>query len=704
MHASISFIRLFFARQRCLPALAGLALCTLGLSIRPAIAQTRTALPDFDQFPVYEDQDLGLRYSAGSARIRVWAPSAKALRWRLYTEDLGGTPVEEMDLRKGANGSWSGVLPGNWKGYYYTVQAQFDTAVYGAGSGEGWRNEVPDPYAIAVGRNGWRGQIIDPAEAIPEPLDGVAWAEDQRPALEQPTDAVLYEGHVRDLTIHPSSGVQHKGKFLGLAERGTRSPEGARTGLDYLVELGISHLHLLPFFDYGSLDETKNGGTYGQSAYNWGYDPLNYNTPEGTYCTDPADGAARIRECRRMVQALHAAGIGVVMDVVYNHTYDAGASVFEQIVPGYYYRQNADGSLSNASGCGNETASERPMVRHFMRWSVRHWAEAYHLDGFRFDLMAIHDQETMRAIRADMDAIDPQILLYGEGWTAGPSPLPEEDRALKRLTFEMPGIAAFSDDFRDGIKGHWADEHDAGFASGADGLAETVKAGLSGGVGHPDVDYSRVNYSKTPWAAEPGQSVHYVSCHDNHTLFDKLLLAAPQASPAERLAMQRLSLGLVLCAQGIPFLHAGTEMARTKGGDHNSYKSPDAVNAVNWNRLEDYADLHDYVQGLIQLRREHPVFRIPEAEELRRALRFEAPASAEDAEHRIRLHLDGSAVEDAWSEVYLLINATARPWGSPLPEGPWTLVSNGRLINAEGLLRLEERVEVAPWSMYILVR
>ncbi len=642
----------------------------------------RAQAPDYADWPVYEGGDLGLSWSRAASRLRVWAPLAEGVTWRLYRADLGGDAVETVALRRSAEGTWTGTLPGNWDGWYYTVQAHF---------ADGTRAEVPDPQARAVGRNGRRGMIFDPAATDPD-----GWAEERRPGLDRPTDAVLYEAHVRDLTIHPSAGVQHPGKFLGLAERGTRSPEGEPTALDHLVGLGVTHVHFLPFFDYGSLDETL-----AEPGYNWGYDPLNYNAPEGTYCTDPANGAARIRELKTMVRAFHEAGIGVVMDVVYNHTYDAGASVFEQLAPGYFYRHRPDGSLSDASGCGNETASERAMVRAYIRESVRYWATEFHLDGFRFDLMGVHDQETMRLIRQDLDAIAPGLLLYGEGWTAGPSPLPEEERALKRFTDRMPGVAAFSDDFRDGIKGHWSDERDRGFASGKAGLAETVKAGVSGGVGHPQVDFAAVNYSDEPWAATPGQSVHYVSCHDNHTLFDKLAVSVPEASPAERLAMQRLALTLVLSAQGIPFLHAGTEMARSKGGDHNSYKSPDVVNAIDWNRLGDYADLADYVRGLVALRRAHPALRMDDTELVRRALRFEDTGT----EHVVRWRIDGAAAGDAWADWLLIANGSPSPHRAALPAGaPWRLVGNGRLVTPEGLLDLSGEVEVAPHSAYILVR
>jgi pullulanase len=653
------------------------ALTLLLIMSAPSPAQ----LADYATYPVYEGRDLGMHWHADRIELRIWTPPASAVKLRLYREDLGGKPEQEADLQPAEQGTWTLSLPGSWLGYYYTVQVQVDGQ---------WLSEVPDPYARAVGRNGRRGQIFDPASTHPE-----GWSADRRMPARPYTDLVLYEGHVRDLTAGPGAGIRHPGKFLGLAERGTRSPEGLSTGLDHLVELGITHLHLLPFFDYGSLDETLE-----HPGYNWGYDPLNYNAPEGTYCTTPQDGASRIRELKTLVMALHQAGIGLVMDVVYNHTYLLSESVFSQVVPGYYYRQWPDGSFSDASGCGNEVASERPMVRHFIRESLRYWAEEFHLDGFRFDLMGIHDQQTMRLIREDMNAIDPAIFLYGEGWTAGPSPLPEEQRAVKRLTWQLPGIAAFSDDIRDGIKGHWSDEHDAGFASGKPGLTETVQAGLVGGITHPDVDYSRVNYSPKPWAGRPSQVINYVSCHDNHTLFDKMILAAPQASDAQRLAMQRLANTIVLCAQGVPFLHAGVDMAYTKGGNHNSYKSPDSVNTINWRRKADYADLVAYHRDLIALRKAHPVFRLDEPELIGRVWHLPETGS----EHLVIARADAAAAGDSWKELLLVFNGSDQPHVQELEGEGWRLYGNGRVVSVEGLMSLSGRVEVAPYAGYILAR
>ena len=636
---------------------------------------------DYSNYPVYERNDLGVTCTQAAARIRIWAPTATNVRWKLYTHDLEGEPVREIELRKAEFGTWQGTIPGNWEGLYYSVKARID---------DQWLLEVPDPYARALGRNGRRGQLFNPEKTNP-----AGWNQDQRTAPESFTDIVLYEGHVRDLTVSNSSGITHKGKFLGLAEKGTVSPQGLKTGLDHMVELGITHLHLLPFFDYGSLDETLSS-----PGYNWGYDPLNYNAPEGTYCTNPLDGASRIRELKTLVQTLHANNIGLVMDVVYNHTFSVGESVFSQLVPGYFYRQWPDGKLSDASGCGNEVASERPMVRKFIRESLQYWATEYHLDGFRFDLMGIHDQQTMRLIREDMNAIDPNIFLYGEGWTAGPSPLPEEDRAVKRLTWQIPGIAAFSDDIRDGIKGHWSDEHDPGFATGKTGLAMTIRAGLVGGIAHPEVDYNQVNYSPKPWASRPSQVINYVSCHDNHTLFDKVAISTPDVSEPRRLAMQRLANTIVLTAQGVPFLQEGVEMAYTKGGEHNSYKSPDRVNALDWSRKSDYADLVQYHRELIALRKAHPVFRMDDPELIQRVLHF--PESGSD--QVVILHADAKAAGDTWNELIMVFNGKEDAYSYSLPDGEWKLIGNGLHIDGNGLMSVSGSIEVAGSAAFLFSR
>ena len=456
----------------------------------------------FGQYPVYTGRDLGATYTLDKTTFKLWAPPARDARVHLYTDDLTGQPQRIIDLARGERGVWTAEVPGDLDGIYYT----FQTKIQG-----NWQGEAADPYARAVGTNGVRAQVVDLSQTNP-----AGWSNDQRPPLAAPEDIILYELHIRDMSIHPQSGIEYKGKYLGLTEAGTTGPNGVTTGLDHLKELGITHVHLLPSFDFLSVDESRPDS----AQYNWGYDPQNYNVPEGSYSTNPKDGAVRIREFKQMVQALHNAGIRVIMDVVYNHTGRSEDSKFNRLVPGYYYRQREDGSLSDASACGNEIASERPMVRKFIRESVQYWVDEYHIDGFRFDLMGIHDIQTMNEISTSLHAIDSTIFIYGEGWTASASPLPDSLRALKANTGQLKGVAAFSDELRDALKGSVFEPEERGFVTGRPGLEESIKFGIVAAGPHDQVEYDSVNYSKAPWAPQPHQCINYVSCHDNHTLWD----------------------------------------------------------------------------------------------------------------------------------------------------------------------------------------
>lgn len=638
-----------------LPALLFVLLVVL-LSCRK-----KTAYASYEEYPVYNGTDLGCTLNAGGAFFRIWAPTAEAVRFHLYEEALGGSPIQTLNMERAESGTWTLRIPEPQLGQYYTFQARVDGQ---------WRMEVPDPYAVAVGTNGRRGQIVDLDDTDPE-----GWGADRRPPLDHPNDIVLYELHIRDLSTHPSSGIVHKGKFLGLTETGTRSPTGLTTGLDHMAEMGITHLHLLPAFDFRSVDETR----LSENAFNWGYDPQNYNTPEGSYSTDPSDGHVRIREFKQMVQALHQRGIRVVMDVVYNHTGYTEESLFNQLVPGYYYRQNEEGGFSDASACGNETASERPMVRKMIVESVLHWVREYHVDGFRFDLMGIHDIETMNAVARALREVDPTIFVYGEGWTAGPTPLPDEELALKKNTHRLEGVAAFSDDLRDGLKGSVFEHEEAGFVSGKSGLEESIKFGLVASTEHPQVDYEQVNYSDAPWAAQPAQTISYVSCHDNHTLWDKLKLSRPDAPDSLRKKMHRLALTVVLTAQGVPFLHAGTEMLRTKYGEENSYQSPDSINQINWNRKEMHLDMVQYVRDLIALRKAHPAFRMRTTAEIAEHLRF----LELDAPNMVACQIDGGALGDPWRDILVAYNGSPEAAAIQIPEGPWKVALLGGNIFPE---------------------
>lgn len=632
-------------------------------------------------YPFYNGGDLGLTYTPVVSTFKIWAPSASQLRLQLYSDGIEDNLIDSFNLEIGEEGVWELIVRADLIGMYYTLQAEI--------LGE-WKNEVPDPYARAVGTNGLRAHIVDFDKTNPKD-----WDKDIRPPLEKFTDIIIYELHVRDLSIHKDSGIQHKGKFLGLSELNTKNAEGLSTGLDHIKSLGVTHIHLLPFYDFFTIDESRPE----TNQYNWGYDPQNYNVPEGSYATDSEDGAVRIREFKKLVQTLHQNGLRVIMDVVYNHTGLTEASNFNQIVPGYYYRQNSEGGFSNASGCGNETASERPMMRKFIIDSVKYWAEEYHIDGFRFDLMGIHDIATMNQIREALDAIDPTIFVYGEGWTGGDSPLSEEQRAIKRNINQMSGIAAFSDDMRDAIKGHVFSHQDTGFVSGKKGIEESIKFGIVAATTHPQIDYTKVNYSNTPWAKHPSQTINYASCHDNHTLWDRLLNSQPDISNTDRIRMHLLANTIVLTSQGIPFLHAGVEMLRTKKGVENSYKSPDAINQIDWSKKSNYLKIVKFYQQLIVLRKNHPAFRMTTTQMIQENLSF-----LDIKESGVVAYvLKGETSNDIWKEILVVFNGNQEAKKIGIPNGQWIVVLDGESINEHGLYKVEGPEIVIDYSSAMLL-
>ena len=612
-----------------------------------------------DQFPPKEGPLQELSYTPASSHFSLWAPTADSARVLLYEEGLGGQPYEVIEMNKNvADGSWSAVAEGDLEGRFYTFRVNV--------SGR-WLEETPGIFATAVGVNGQRAAVVDFNATDPE-----GWAEDRRPELRSFADAVVYEMHHRDFSISGNSGIspEHRGKFLALTETGTRGPRGVRTGVDHLVELGVTHVHILPSFDYASVDETR----LEDNVYNWGYDPVNYNVPDGSYSTDPYDPACRIREFKEMVQALHKAGIRVVLDVVYNHVSDAASQAFERTVPGYFFRMREDGSFADGSACGNETASDRGMMRRFMVESVCWWVEEYHIDGFRFDLMGIHDIETMNAIRSAVSAIDSTVLIYGEGWAASAPLYDGPLLAMKANTWEMPGIAAFSDEMRDALRGPFSDNSKAGFLGGVPDLEESVKFGVVGAVQHPGVDYSAVNYSDTCWASEPTQMISYISCHDDMCLRDRLAATLPGASEAELLRLDKLGQTVVFTSQGIPFIYAGEELFRTKQGVHNSYNSPDAINAIDWSFKNRYSDLYDYYRGLIALRKAHPAFRLGNADQVREHLEFlDAPDGV------VAWRLTGHAGGDPCEEIVVIINSRKEPVSINIPDRKAASDSNGSM-------------------------
>lgn len=630
-----------------------------------ANAADNNVTPDarYASLPVYRGDDLGLTFSGNEAKFRLWSPEAEAVKLRIYKNARGGDAMETLDMQKAENGTWVASLSPAPFGKFYTFQILHNGR---------WLQETPGIWPKAVGINGGRAAVIDADAVAPE-----GWANDKGPVLKAINDAVLYEMHHRDFSVHPSSGIANKGKFLALTEDGTVTPLGDKTGIDHLKELGVTHVHILPSYDYNSVDETQAP----LNQYNWGYDPLNYNAPEGSYSTNANDPSTRIMEMKQMVKALHDAGIGVVMDVVYNHTAQNDDSNFSLTAPGYFYRHRADGSYSDASGCGNETASERAMVGDYIVNSVKYWAKEFHIDGFRFDLMAIHDTKTMNRVASELKKINPDIFVYGEGWTAGDSPLPVERRALKENVAKMDGIAVFSDDIRDAVKGHYSDAADRGFATGKPGLEETVKIGIVASTAHPQVDYSKGNNSKFAYASSPRQIINYVSCHDDLTLTDKLAKSMPGASEAERQRAARLAQTIVFTSQGTPFMFAGEEVFRNKKGVHNSYKSPDSVNAIDWTLKHVNADQFNYYKELIKLRKSHPAFRMTTAEDVARHIKFDKT----DKDNLVSYSIVGNANGDDWKEIKLVFNGSDDDVDIKLPKGDWLVVARDGRLSADGL-------------------
>ena len=636
-----------------------------------------TAQESRTSYPFYSGKDLGLTYSPKAATFKIWAPTANAAKLNLYKSDLGGTAIRSINMNKGENGIWQITVAENLKNSYYTFQVNI---------GNTWSEEVVDPYAKACGTNGLRAQVIDLKETNP-----VGWAQDKSPNFSvsnKQTDAVIYELHVRDASIHASSGIKNKGKFLGLAEVGTKNSAGQSTGLSHIKELGVTHVHLLPFYDYNSVDETKAA-----VQYNWGYDPVNYNIPEGSYSTNPADGKVRIKELKELIKTMHSNGLRIIMDVVYNHTALTKNANFNILVPDYYYRKRADGSFSDASSCGNETASDNAMFQKFMIESVVYWVNEYHIDGFRFDLMGIHDIETMNLISDTLHKIKPSIVLYGEGWTSSSSPLPEEKRALKKNAAQLNGIAVFSDDMRDGIKGSVFNIDDRGFATGNIGNSESVKFGIVAAGKHPQINYSKVNYSKEPYTAGPAGLINYADCHDNNILWDKIALSFKEASVAERTKMHELAYAIVLTAQGASFLHAGTEFLRTKNGVENSFDKGDIVNGIDWDLKTKNNTSYQFIKNLVQIRRAHPAFRMQTAAQIATHINFEnsQPAGI------IAYTINGAAVGDTWKKIWVAYNGSLSPQTLTLPRGTWKVG-----LSSNGSSKLDDNFTLAGSSAVIL--
>lgn len=554
----------------------------------------------------YTGNDLGAVYSKNQTTFKVWSPLANDATVLLYKSCTDEKPFRRLPMEKDKKGVWFKKAHGDLNGVYYTYEIRHDDIT----------EETIDIYARTAGVNGAMGMVIDLEETNP-----AGWDSYHPQPLEHYTDAVIYEAHVRDFSIDKSGNFCYKGRFLAFVEKGVVNAAGDKIGIDHLKELGITHVHLLPSFDFQTVDEAD----VHKPQFNWGYDPQNFNCPEGSYSTNPFDGKSRVAEFKRLIHALHCQGIKVIMDVVYNHTYATADSPFNKTFPKYYYRLWGENGeyYSNGSGCGNEVATERFMVRKFIVDSLVYWATEYKIDGFRFDLMGLYDIDTMNLIHTTLSEINPGIILYGEGWTGGDSPLPDSKRAMKLNARHLPNVAYFSDDFRDTVKGNTFENRSRGYANGATGSEEFVKEVMCGRVPHPQIP----NLNKFAWTMTPCQTVNYVEAHDNLTLWDKLIYTNPTDSLETRKNIDKMAAAMVMLAQGIPFIQAGQEFLRSKplpGGayDHNSYNSPDVVNSLKWDRKSEYKDVFLYYKGLIEFRKAHSALRMHTAEDIGRNMKF----------------------------------------------------------------------------------
>ena len=619
---------------------------------------------EFENAYTYLGHDLGTFWAESQTVFRLWAPTAREVTLLLYRDGLGGEPLASQQLHPEKNGTWIARRMGNLKGLYYTYLVNVD----------GQAKEACDPYAKAVGVNGQRAMVIDLQETNP-----AGWAEDRSPFRGKGiTDAVLYELHIRDLSMHRSSHIQNKGKYLGLAETGTHTRGGHATGLDHIRQLGVTHIHLLPVFDYGFTDEASP-----QPQYNWGYDPVNFNVPEGSYATDPFEGACRVRELKQTVKAIHDAGLSVVMDVVYNHVYDRDGFCFNQIVPGYFSR-----GTSNGSCCGNDTASERSMVRKYIVDSVNYWADEYHIDGFRFDLMGLLDIATVNQIVQTVKSRHPHVIFYGEGWQMNTSPVrPGTELATQYHSSLTPGVSFFSDTCRDLLRGSIFDSQAPGFVSGAICDKNTLNACF---LGLPH------------WACQPEQSVNYVSCHDDYTLFDRLSLVNPDAPRQTLIRQNRLAAAFVFLSQGVPFLQAGEEILRTKPKgrgkfDDNSYRSPDRVNAIRWDTLEspEYQETLAYYKGLIAFRKAHEGLRQTGREAVQASVFPVETGNPKAVCYR---------VEDRYHSILAIFNADDQPLTMTLPDGTWDVNIHNGAAGTVPLFTAQGQTTALPCSATVLTQ
>lgn len=605
-----------------------------------------------------------VEYSSEKTVFHLNAPKTPTLR--IYSKADDKSPVKTLKMKRIGKDRWEASVKNLAPNTYYT----FDIG----------KGECPGVFAKAVSVNGKRGCVIDLQNTNPE-----GWEKDRQLKTASPCDLVIYEMHHRDFSIDATSGIENGGKFIALED-----PKA----LNHLKALGINAVHILPSFDFATIDETN----LGENKYNWGYDPLNYNVPEGSYSTNPYSPEARINEFKRMVMALHKAGIRVILDVVYNHCNNVDGSNFQRTYPDYYYRlaekgkgvsggiEQTQGKYSNGSGCGNETASEKPLMRQFMIESVMYWVNEYHIDGFRFDLMGIHDIETMNLIRAEVNKVNPSIFIYGEGWSAGTCAYPQDKLAMKAVTYKLDGIAAFSDDLRDALRGPFFDNHQAAFLGGVAGNEEVVKFGIVGAIAHPDVKCDR-----EPWTKSPAQHISYVSCHDDPCLVDRLKMSIPGIKEDELIRLDLLAQTAVFTSQGVPFMLSGEEMLRDKKGVHNSYNSPDSINHLDWSNLERYPQVFSYYSNLIHMRQNHKAFRMGDAALVRKNLHF-----LETSENVVAWELNGKAVGDSWEKIIVILNSNRQPREVAIPEGDYTVVCRNIKIDENGIDKVKGNIVAVP--------
>ncbi|HOK87428.1 MAG TPA: type I pullulanase [Fervidobacterium sp.] len=621
---------------------------------------------------IYYDGPLGFDYTPQKTTIRVWSPVSKSVDLLLYKKWDDSEPSQVVSMKQIGNGAWEAVLNGDWAGWFYKIR-YFSYGEY---------RESVDYFSKAVAKNSAKSAIIDLTKTNPQ-----GWDNDKRPAMGAYEDAIIYEIHIADMTGLDNSNVKNKATYLGLTEKGTKGPNGVTTALDHLVELGITHVHILPMFDFWTGDEADRDF---EKSYNWGYDPYLFTVPEGRYSTNPYDPSVRINEVKQMVKALHDNGIRVVLDMVFPHTWGVGPmSPFDQAVPYYFYRLDKTGAYVNESGIGNTTASERPMFRKYIIDTLKFWVNEYHVDGFRFDQMGLIDRETMIAVEKELHSIDPTIIIYGEPWGG-------MGTTVRFGKSDVGGtkVAAFNDEFRDALRGSVFDATVKGFLMGALSKETLVKRGVAGSIEYDDIIKS--------FAKDPEETINYVECHDNHTLWDKNYLAA-QADAKTNWTVdmlkdaQKLAGAIILTSQGVPFLHAGQDFARTKNGDGNSYNAPISVNGLDYERKAEFIDVFNYYKGLIQLRKEHVAFRQRTAADIKSKITF-LPSPRKGVIFTI------NDANDPWKEIVVIYNGETKEQQFSLPDGTWNVVVDQANAGTTSLYQVSGKINVKATSAMVMYR